>query len=95
MTAEDIAEVLSMWTGIPVYQFTEEESARLLRMEEEMKEHIVGQDEAITAISKAVRRARAGLKDPAPAHWFVHILGSHRCRQNGIDQSARSLPFWQ
>jgi ATP-dependent Clp protease ATP-binding subunit ClpC len=74
LTAEDVAEVLSMWTGIPIYQFTEEESSRLLRMEEEMKSHIVGQDEAITAISKAVRRARAGLKDPRrPIGSFIFL----------------------
>ncbi len=74
LTAEDVAEVLSMWTGIPIYQFTEEESTRLLRMEEEMKQHIVGQDEAITAISKAVRRARAGLKDPRrPIGSFIFL----------------------
>lgn len=74
VTAEDIAEVLSMWTGIPVYQFTEEESARLLKMEEELHKDIVGQDEAITAISKAVRRARAGLKDPRrPIGSFIFL----------------------
>lgn len=74
LTAEDVAEILSMWTGIPIYQFTEEESARLLRMEEEMKNHIVGQDEAITSISKAVRRARAGLKDPRrPIGSFIFL----------------------
>lgn len=74
VTAEDIAEVLAMWTGIPVYQFTEEESARLLRMEEELQKHIVGQREAIQAISKAVRRARAGLKDPRrPIGSFIFL----------------------
>jgi ATP-dependent Clp protease ATP-binding subunit ClpC len=74
VTAEDIAEVLAMWTGIPVYQFTEEESARLLRMEEEMRKNIVGQSEAIEAISKAVRRARAGLKDPKrPIGSFIFL----------------------
>jgi ATP-dependent Clp protease ATP-binding subunit ClpC len=74
LTAEDVAEILSMWTGIPIYQFTEEESARLLRMEEEMRKFIVGQDEAITAISKAVRRARAGLKDPRrPIGSFIFL----------------------
>ncbi len=74
LTAEDVAEVLSMWTGIPVYQFTEEESARLLRMEEDLKKQIVGQDEAIEAISKAVRRARAGLKDPRrPIGSFIFL----------------------
>lgn len=74
VTPEDIAEVLSMWTGIPVVQLTEEESARLLRMEEELREDIVGQDEAITAISKAIRRARAGLKDPRrPIGSFIFL----------------------
>jgi ATP-dependent Clp protease ATP-binding subunit ClpC len=74
VTAEDIAEVLAMWTGIPVYQFTEAESARLLRMEDELRDYIVGQSEAITAISKAIRRARAGLKDPRrPIGSFIFL----------------------
>jgi ATP-dependent Clp protease ATP-binding subunit ClpC len=74
VTAEDIAEVLSMWTGIPVYQFTHEESSRLLKMEEAMAEYIVGQEEAIEGISKAVRRARAGLKDPTrPIGSFIFL----------------------
>lgn len=64
LVAEDIAEVLGMLTGIPVTTIAEEESARLLRMEEELHRRIIGQDEAIVAISKAVRRSRAGLKDP-------------------------------
>jgi len=74
LTAEDVAEVLAMWTGIPVYQFTEEESSRLLRMESELHKYIVGQEEAIRAISKAVRRARAGLKDPQrPIGSFIFL----------------------
>ena len=74
VTAEDIAEVLSMWTGIPVIQLTEEESARLLQMEVDLHDYIVGQDEAIEAISKAVRRARAGLKDPKrPVGSFIFL----------------------
>lgn len=64
VTAEDIAEVLSMWTGVPVAQLTQEESARLLQMEAELRNSIIGQEEAIKAIAKAVRRARAGLKNP-------------------------------
>jgi ATP-dependent Clp protease ATP-binding subunit ClpC len=75
LTAEDVAEVLSMWTGIPVYQLTEEESARLLRMEEEMQKAIVGQQDAINAIAKAVRRARAGLKDPRRPIGSFMFLG--------------------
>ncbi len=64
LSSEDIAEVLGMLTGIPVTTIAEEESQRLLRMEDALHERIIGQNEAITAISKAVRRARAGLKDP-------------------------------
>jgi len=74
VTAEDIAEVLSMWTGIPVIQLTEEESSRLLNMEDELHKHIIGQEEAIESISKAVRRARAGLKDPKrPIGSFIFL----------------------
>jgi ATP-dependent Clp protease ATP-binding subunit ClpC len=74
VTAEDIAEVVSMWTGVPVMQIAQEESQRLLQMEEELHAHIVGQEEAIEAISKAVRRARAGLKDPRrPIGSFIFL----------------------
>lgn len=74
VTAEDIAEVLAMWTGIPVMQLTEKESARLLRMEEALTDAIIGQNEAIVSISKAVRRARAGLKDPRrPIGSFIFL----------------------
>jgi ATP-dependent Clp protease ATP-binding subunit ClpC len=74
VTAEDIAEVVSMWTGVPVMQIAQEESHRLLSMEEELRQAIIGQDEAIEAISKAVRRARAGLKDPRrPIGSFIFL----------------------
>ncbi len=74
VTAEDIAEVVSMWTGVPVMQIAQEESIRLLQMEDDLREHIVGQEEAIEAISKAVRRARAGLKDPRrPIGSFIFL----------------------
>src|SRR5438309_138921 len=61
---EQIAEVLSLWTGIPVYKLTEEETAKLLRMEDELHKRVVGQEDAIKAVSQAIRRTRAGLKDP-------------------------------
>jgi ATP-dependent Clp protease ATP-binding subunit ClpC len=64
VTDEDIAEVVSMWTGIPVARIASEESARLLKMEESLRGRVIGQDEAIESIARAVRRARAGLKDP-------------------------------
>jgi len=74
VTAEDIAELVSMWTGVPVMQIAQEESQRLLHMEDDLKKYIVGQEEAIQAISKAVRRARAGLKDPRrPIGSFIFL----------------------
>jgi ATP-dependent Clp protease ATP-binding subunit ClpC len=71
---EDIAEVVSMWIGVPVVQLAETETARLLNMEDVLHKRIVGQDEAIVAISKAIRRARAGLKDPRrPIGNFIFL----------------------
>ncbi|WJZ03668.1 ATP-dependent Clp protease ATP-binding subunit [Corynebacterium freiburgense] len=69
---EQIAEVLGTWTGIPVFKLTEEESTRLLRMEEELHKRIIGQDDAVKAVSRAIRRTRAGLKDPRrPSGSFI------------------------
>jgi len=74
VTTEDIASVVSMWTGIPVVQLASDETSRLLNMEEVLHHRIIGQDEAIKVISKAVRRARSGLKDPRrPIGNFVFL----------------------
>jgi ATP-dependent Clp protease ATP-binding subunit ClpC len=74
VTVDDIAELVSMWTGVPVMQIAQEESDRLLHMEEELSKSIIGQEEAIKAISKAVRRARAGMKDPRrPIGSFIFL----------------------
>jgi ATP-dependent Clp protease ATP-binding subunit ClpC len=71
---EDIAEVVSMWTGVPVVQLADDETSRLLHMEEVLHQRIVGQDEAIVTIAKAIRRARAGLKDPRrPIGNFIFL----------------------
>src|SRR2546429_49280 len=71
---EEIAEVLSIWTGIPVFKLTEEETEKLLRMEDELHKRIVDQTEAVTAVSKAIRRTRAGLKDPKrPSGSFIFL----------------------
>ncbi len=71
---EDVAEIVSMWTGVPLMQLETEESERLLHMEDSLHERIVGQDEAIKTISRAVRRARAGLKDPSrPIGSFLFL----------------------
>ena len=78
VTSEDVAEVVSMWTGIPLTRLAMEETERLLQMEEEIHKRIVGQDEAIVGVSKAVRRARAGLKDqrrPIGAFLFLGPTG--------------------
>ena len=75
VSAEDIAEVVSMWTGVPLMQLAEEESQRLLKMEDELHKAIIGQEDAIVAISRAVRRARAGLKDPKRPIGSFMFLG--------------------
>ena len=75
VTANDIAELVSMWTGVPLMQLATEESERLLHMEDELKKFIVGQDEAINTIAKAVRRGRAGLKDPRRPIGSFMFLG--------------------
>src|SRR6476469_9271691 len=71
---ESIAEVLSIWTGIPVYKLTEEETAKLLRMEEELHRRVIGQEQALQSVSQAIRRTRAGLKDPKrPSGSFIFL----------------------
>jgi ATP-dependent Clp protease ATP-binding subunit ClpC len=71
---EAIAEVLSLWTGIPVYKLTEEETAKLLRMEDELHRRVIGQEAAIKSVSQAIRRTRAGLKDPKrPSGSFIFL----------------------
>lgn len=74
VTAEDIAEIVSIWTGVPVKQLTEQESDRLLRMEEILHKRVVGQNEAVEAVAKAIRRGRVGLKDPKrPIGSFIFL----------------------
>src|SRR6187397_2902375 len=71
---EEIADIVSMWTGIPVFKLTEAESQRLVRMENELHKRVIGQEEAIVAVSKSIRRARAGIKDPKrPTGSFIFL----------------------
>ncbi len=74
VTDEEIADIVSLWTGIPVVQLTEEELTKLLRMEDVLHQRVVGQDEAIKSLAKSIRRARAGLKDPKrPSGSFIFL----------------------
>jgi ATP-dependent Clp protease ATP-binding subunit ClpC len=71
---EEIADIVAMWTGIPVFKLTEAESKKLVRMEDELHKRVIGQEPAITAVSKAIRRSRAGIKDPKrPAGSFIFL----------------------
>src|SRR5712692_8836132 len=71
---DEIADIVSMWTGIPVFKLTEAESQKLIRMEDELHKRVIGQDAAIIAVSKAIRRARAGIKDPKrPTGSFIFL----------------------
>ena len=86
--AEDIAEIVAMWTGIPVVQLTQEESERLLKLEDTLHQRVIGQDEAVTAIAKAIRRGRVGLKDKnRPIGSFIFPRPDRR-RQDGAVQGA-------
>ena len=92
VTANHIAQVVSRWTGIPVDRMLEGEKEKLLRMEEQIGKRVVGQAEAVKAVSTAVRRARAGLQDPNRPIGSFMFLGSDRRRQDRADQGARRVP---
>src|SRR5207247_8778886 len=74
---EEIADIVSMWTGIPVFKLTEAETQKLMRMEEELHKRVIGQHAAVEDVSKAIRRSRAGLKDPKrPTGSFIFLRQS-------------------
>ena len=84
--------MLSIWTGIPVYKLTEEETAKLLRMEDELHKRVIGQEDSIKAVSQAIRRTRAGLKDPKRPSGLVHLPGPVGRRQDRAGQDAHRVP---
>ena len=90
---EEIAAVLSTWTGIPVYKLTEEETAKLIRMEEELHQRIVDQDQAVRSVSQSIRRTRAGLKDPKrPSGSFI-FLGPSGVGKTELSKALASFLF--
>src|SRR5256885_826824 len=90
---EEIADIVSMWTGIPVFKLTEAESARLTRMEDELHKRVIGQEEAIVAVSRSIRRARAGIKDPKrPTGSFI-FLGPSGVGKTELARTLAALLF--
>ena len=90
---EQIAEVLANWTGIPVFKLTEEETTRLLRMEDELHKRIIGQEDAVKAVSQAIRRTRAGLKDPKrPSGSFI-IAGPSGVGKTELSKALANFLF--
>ena len=92
VTADHVAQVVSRWTGVPVDRMLEGEKEKLLRMEEQLGKRVIGQAEAVKAVSTAVRRARAGLQDPNRPIGSFMFLGPDRRRQDRADQGARRVP---
>ena len=89
---EEIAEVLSIWTGIPVFKLTEEETEKLLRMEDELHKRIVTQNEAIAAVSRAIRRTRVGSQGPEAPLRLVHLPRALGRREDRAVEGARGVP---
>ena len=93
VTVEDIAEVVSMWTGIPAGQMNTSETEKLLKMEDELRKSIIGQDEAITSISQAIRRSRSGLKDPRRPIGSFLFLGPTGVGKTELTKSLAKFLF--
>jgi ATP-dependent Clp protease ATP-binding subunit ClpC len=83
VTRGDIEEVIARWTGIPITSLKEEESKKLLRIEAELHKRVISQRPAISALARAIRRSRAGLKNPHRPVGSSLFFGADRCRQNG------------
>ena len=89
---EEIADIVSMWTGIPVFKLTEAESQKLIRMEDELHKRVIGQEEAIVAVSKSIRRARAGHQGSEAPDRLVHLPRPVGRRQDRAGAHARRVP---
>ncbi|KRN98242.1 Clp protease DnaK DnaJ chaperone ATP-binding subunit [Companilactobacillus kimchiensis] len=93
VTADDIAEIIAQWTGVPVKQITRKESERLLNLEKELHKRVIGQDDAINAVSRAIRRARSGMKDPARPIGSFMFLGPTGVGKTELAKSIAEVMF--
>ena len=93
VTADNVAEIVAAWTRIPVSRLAEAETEKLLKMGELLHQRIVGQEEAVNVITRAIRRSRAGLKESESPDRLVHLLRTDRCRQDGSRAQCRGLPL--
>ncbi|ALB28213.1 ATP-dependent Clp protease ATP-binding subunit [Companilactobacillus heilongjiangensis] len=93
VTADDIAEVIAQWTGVPVKQITRKESEKLLNLEKELHKRVIGQEDAINAISRAIRRARSGMKDPARPIGSFMFLGPTGVGKTELAKSIAEVMF--
>jgi ATP-dependent Clp protease ATP-binding subunit ClpC len=91
VTEEDVSDVIAMMTGIPVQKVAQNEGAKLLEMSKELQSQVIGQDEAIKKLSKAIQRTRVGLKDPKKANWFIYFSRTNRCWENSISKGFSSI----
>ncbi len=92
VTEEDIAKVVASWTGIPVTKMLEGERQKLVKMEERLQQRVIGQEEAVKAVSNAVRRARSGLAGSESTHWLIHLSGPDRRGKNGTGPRIGGVP---
>ena len=79
VTEEEIAEIISRWTGIPIAKLVQGEREKLLNLKDELKRRVMGQDDAIDVVGDAIIRARAGIKESASTYWFILILRTNGC----------------
>ena len=93
VTENSIAEVVNAWTGIPVNRLTEDESEKLLHLEDELHKRVIGQDEAVEAIARAIRRARAGLKDPKRPIGSYLFLGPTGVGKTELSKALAEVMF--
>ena len=95
VTREDIEDVVSRWTGVPITSIKEEETQKLLRVEEELHKRVISQDKAISALARAIRRSRAGLKNPARPIGSLPVPWTDGRRQDGDGAHAGAVPVRQ